>query len=146
MSTFNYKGNSFYLDGEPFRIISGAMHYWRIVPEYWEDRLKKLKACGFNTLETYIAWNLHEKREGEFDFSGPLDVVKYIEIAESLGLKVIVRPGPYICSEFDFGGLPSWLLSYPDITLRCNDERYLEKVRPYYKELNTFISVQFNYP
>lgn len=135
MSTFNYKGNSFYLDGEPFRIISGAMHYWRIVPEYWEDRLKKLKACGFNTLETYIAWNLHEKKEGEFDFSGPLDVVKYIEIAESLGLKVIVRPGPYICSEFDFGGLPSWLLSYPDITLRSSDERYLEKVRPYYKEL-----------
>ena len=135
MSNFSYKGKSFYLDGEPFVILSGAMHYWRIVPEYWEDRLKKLKACGFNTLETYVPWNLHERREGVFDFSGTLDIVRYIEIAESLGLKVIVRPGPYICSEFEFGGLPSWLLSYPDITLRCNDERYIEKVRPYYREL-----------
>jgi len=135
MSTFGFEGKSFLLDGKPYTIISGAMHYWRIVPEYWEDRLKKLKACGFNTLETYIPWNLHERREGEFDFSGRLDVVKYVSIAEKLGLRVIIRPGPYICSEFDFGGLPSWLLRYPDISLRCRDPRYLEKVRPYYREL-----------
>lgn len=107
MSNFTFKNEHFLLDGEPFQVISGAMHYWRIVPEYWEDRLKKLRACGFNTVETYVAWNLHERKEGVFDFSGNLDIVKYIEIAESLGLKVIVRPGPYICSEFDFGGLPS---------------------------------------
>lgn len=139
MSTFTYKNEHFLLDGEPFQVISGAMHYWRIVPEYWEDRLKKLRACGFNTVETYVAWNLHERKEGVFDFSGNLDIVKYIEIAESLGLKVIVRPGPYICSEFDFGGLPSWLLAYPQMHLRCNDPMYLEKVRPYYRELLTRI-------
>ncbi len=135
MSFFSYKGKDFTMDGKPYRIISGAMHYWRIVPEYWEDRLKKLKACGFNTLETYTPWNLHERREGEFDFSGNLDIVKYIELAEKLGLNVIVRPGPYICSEFDFGGLPSWLLRYPDMQLRCNDPQYLAKVKPYYREL-----------
>ncbi|MBR2460151.1 MAG: beta-galactosidase, partial [Clostridia bacterium] len=140
MSTFNFKGKSFYLDGKPFTVLSGAMHYWRIVPEYWEDRLKKLKACGFNTVETYVAWNLHERTEGRLDFTGNLDIVRYIKTAEKLGLKVIVRPGPYICSEFDFGGLPSWLLAYPDIHLRCSDPRYLEKVRPYYRELLTRIA------
>ncbi len=140
MSEFTFKGKDFYLDGKPFTVLSGAMHYWRIVPEYWEDRLKKLKACGFNTVETYIAWNLHERKEGEFDFSGNLDVVRYIETAEKVGLKVIIRPGPYICAEFDFGGLPSWLLAYPNISLRCNDEKYLAKVRPYYKELITRIA------
>jgi len=140
MSIFEYKGTSFYKDGKPYTVISGAMHYWRIVPEYWEDRMRKLKACGFNTLETYIAWNLHERTEGVFDFSNNLDIVRYIKIAESLELNVIIRPGPYICSEFDFGGLPSWLLSYPNIRLRCNDPRYLEKVRPYYRELLTRIA------
>ena len=139
MSTFTFKGKDFLLDGKPFRVVSGAMHYWRIPAEYWEDRLTKLKVCGFNTVETYTPWNLHEAKEGEFDFSGMLDIVRYIETAEKLGLKVIVRPGPYICSEFDFGGLPSWLLRYPDMHLRCNDPMYLEKVRPYYRELLTRI-------
>ena len=135
MERFTYDSANFLLDGQPFRIISGAMHYFRIVPEYWEDRLKKLKACGFNTLETYTCWNLHERKEGQFDFSGMLDIEKYIETAEKLGLYVIVRPGPYICAEWEFGGLPSWLLSYPHMSLRCNDPLYLEKVRPYYREL-----------
>ena len=135
MATFTYEKNQFLLDGKPYRIISGAMHYFRIVPEYWEDRLKKLKACGFNTVETYTCWNLHERKEGQFDFSGILDLEKYISVAESLGLNVIVRPGPYICSEFEFGGLPSWLLKYPNMGLRCNDPQYLAKVKPYYREL-----------
>ena len=123
MDRFTYDSTNFLLDGQPFRIISGAMHYFRIVPEYWEDRLKKLKACGFNTLETYTCWNLHERKEGQFDFSGMLDIEKYIETAEKLGLYVIVRPGPYICAEWEFGGLHSWLLSYPHMSLRCNDPR-----------------------
>ncbi len=139
MATFTYENRNFLMDGKPYRVLSGAMHYWRIVPAYWEDRLKKLRACGFNTVETYVPWNLHERREGEFDFSGNLDIVRYIEIAERLGLHVIVRPGPYICSEFDFGGLPSWLLAYPNMHLRCNDPMYLQKVRPYYRELLTRI-------
>ena len=135
MGVFSYEGKEFLLDGKPYRVISGAMHYWRIVPEYWEDRLRKLRACGFNTVETYTPWNLHERSEGKFDFSGNLDIVRYIELAEKVGLNVIVRPGPYICSEFDFGGLPSWLLSYPDMQLRCNDPKYLAKAKPYYTEL-----------
>lgn len=140
MSTFTYKGKSFLLDGKPYIVRSGVMHYWRVVPEYWEDRLKKLKACGFNTVETYTCWNLHERKEGQFDFSGRLDVVRYIELAESLGLNVIIRPGPYICSEFDFGGLPSWLLAYEDLNVRCNDPLFLEKLRPYFHELLSRIS------
>ena len=135
MSVFTYNEKNFLLDGEPFTVISGAIHYFRVVPEYWEDRLKKLRACGFNTVETYVAWNLHERREGEFCFEGELDIVRFIETAASLGLRVILRPGPYICSEFEAGGLPSWLLRYPDLRIRCNDPRYLEKVRPYYREL-----------
>jgi beta-galactosidase len=140
MSEFTYNKKQFLLDGKPFTIISGAIHYFRVVPEYWEDRLKKLRACGFNTVETYVAWNLHERKEGKFDFSGRLDIVRFIEIANSLGLKVILRPGPYICAEFEGGGLPSWLLTYPKIKIRCNDPNYLKKVRPYYRELFTRVS------
>ena len=135
MPILTYDKQNFLMDGKPYQILSGAIHYFRVVPEYWEDRLKKLKACGFNTVETYTCWNLHERREGEFDFSGILDIEKFISIAESLDLNVIIRPGPYICAEWDFGGLPSWLLKYPNIALRCNDPLYLEKVEPYYKEL-----------
>ena len=111
MGILSYTGRHFYLDGKPFTVISGAMHYFRIPREYWHDRLLKLYECGFNTVETYTPWNLHERREGEFDFSGNLDIVEYIKEAERIGLHVILRPGPYICAEWDFGGLPSWLLN-----------------------------------
>lgn len=127
--------NKFLMDGQPFRIISGAIHYFRVHPEYWEDRLKKLKACGFNTVETYVCWNLHEREEGRFDFEGGLDIARFIDLAGKLGLYVIVRPGPYICAEWELGGLPSWLLSYSGIGLRCSDPVYLEKVMPYYEQL-----------
>ena len=106
MPILTYNQNEFLLDGKPYQIISGAVHYFRIVPEYWEDRLKKLKACGFNTVETYTCWNLHERKEGEFDFSGMLDIERFISIAEKLELNIIIRPGPYICAEWEFGGLP----------------------------------------
>ena len=135
MSTFTYSGKSFLLDGSPYTVISGAMHYFRIPRQYWADRLTKLKECGFNTVETYTCWNLHERREGEFDFSGNLDIEAYIDCAAELGLNVILRPGPYICAEWDFGGLPSWLLSYEKMPLRCYDEVFLSKVRRYYTEL-----------
>ncbi|MBR4072217.1 MAG: beta-galactosidase [Clostridia bacterium] len=135
MGILTYKDTQFYLDGKPFTVISGAMHYFRIPREYWHDRLLKLKECGFNTVETYTCWNLHERREGEFDFSGNLDLAAYIEEAANLGLNVILRPGPYICAEWEFGGLPSWLLSYENMTLRCYDEAFLSKVRRYYGEL-----------
>ena len=106
MSILTYKGKQFYMDGEPFVVISGAMHYFRIPQEYWYDRLLKLKECGFNCVETYTCWNLHEPREGEFDFSGMLDIEGFIKEAADLGLNVIIRPGPYICAEWDLGGLP----------------------------------------
>ena len=135
MSLLTYNKDKFYLDDKEFTIISGAMHYFRIPREYWYDRLLKLKECGFNTVETYTCWNLHEPEEGVFDFSGMLDLEAYIEIAQELGLYVILRPGPYICAEWEFGGLPAWLLTYKDMDIRCNDELYISKVDRYLKEL-----------
>ena len=139
MNRLRFEGSQFYLNNQPFRILSGTIHYFRVVPDYWEDRLLKLKQCGFNTVETYTCWNLHEPREGEFDFSGILDLARFLETASRLGLYVILRPGPYICAEWDMGGLPSWLLTYPHIHLRCHDELFLSKVRRYYKKLFSVI-------
>lgn len=127
--------NTFTMDGKPFQIYSGAIHYFRVLPEYWRDRLEKLKAAGFNTVETYVCWNLHEPRKGSFDFSGRLDIVRFIETAMELGLYVIVRPGPYICAEWDFGGLPAWLLRDKNMRLRCNDPKFIGAVSDFYKEL-----------
>ncbi|MBU5442205.1 beta-galactosidase [Paenibacillus sp. MSJ-34] len=135
MSRLTWQEEQYLLDGEPFRIVSGAIHYFRVVPEYWEDRLRKLMACGFNTVETYIAWNVHEPKEGEFRFEGIADVVRFIELAGRLGLHVIVRPSPFICAEWEFGGLPAWLLQDTDMQLRCFDRAYLEKVDRYYDRL-----------
>lgn len=129
------KNKKFYMDSKPFDIYSGAMHYFRTIPEYWEDRLTKLKAAGFNTVETYVCWNLHEKKPGEFDFSGILDIEKYLEIAQKVGLYAIVRPGPYICAEWDFGGLPAWLLKDKNMQIRCMYPDYLKCVERFYKEL-----------
>lgn len=129
------KGNDFYLDGNKFNIYSGAVHYFRSFPEYWEDVLTKLKLCGFNTVETYVCWNLHEKQEGKFDFSGSLDIVRFLETAKKVGLYAIVRPGPYICAEWDFGGLPSWLLKDKNMRIRCMYEPYIKAVERFYREL-----------
>lgn len=128
MRPVTIEGNEFVQDGQPVQIIAGAMHYFRVVPEYWEDRLRKLAACGLNALETYVCWNLHEPRPGCFDFSGRLDLVRYLELAAEQGLMCIVRPGPYICSEWDLGGLPAWLLADPGMRLRCAYPPYLEAV------------------
>jgi beta-galactosidase len=133
--TLTTSGDQFLLNGEPFRILSGAMHYFRVVPDYWVDRLEKMHTFGLNTVETYVAWNLHEPRPGEFHFVGMLDLVKFIETAAEVGLKVIVRPGPYICSEWDFGGLPSWLLKDPDMQVRCAYPPFLEAVDRYFDAL-----------
>lgn len=133
--TLKTSSTQFLLDGKPFRILSGALHYFRVVPEYWRDRLEKMRAFGLNTVETYVPWNLHEPRPGEFHFEGMLDIVKFIEMANDVGLKVIVRPGPYICSEWDFGGLPSWLLKDPAMQVRCAYPPYLAAVDRYFDVL-----------
>lgn len=135
MSIFAVEGNQFVFDGKPVRLISGAIHYFRIVPEYWRDRLMKLKACGFNTVETYVPWNLHEPKEGQFNFEGIADIVKFIETAGELGLYVIVRPSPYICAEWEFGGLPAWLLADPGMKLRCFHQPFINKIDAYYDVL-----------
>ena len=135
MSIFEVKNDGFYFDGKKTPILSGAMHYFRILPVYWEDRLKKLKACGLNTVETYIAWNMHEKKEGKFNFSGIADVERFITLAGSVGLHVILRPSPYICSEWDFGGMPAWLLADKNIQVRCSCPVFLDKVKNYYSKL-----------
>ncbi len=127
--------DDFYLNGEKIKIISGSIHYFRVVPEYWRDRLLKLKNMGCNTVETYIAWNVHERRKGEFDFTGIRDVERFVRMAQELGLWVILRPAPYICAEWEFGGLPAWLLKEDGIRLRCSDERYMRHVLSYYDEL-----------
>ncbi len=137
--TFEVK-DKFYLDGEPMQIISGGMHYFRIVPQYWRDRLEKLKAMGCNTVETYVPWNMHEPKKGEFNFSGMLDVAEFIKIADELGLYVIVRPSPYICAEWELGGLPAWLLKEDGMKLRGKYEPYLKHVKEYYAKLFGILS------
>ncbi|MCD7775646.1 MAG: beta-galactosidase [Clostridiales bacterium] len=133
--TFSIGKEAFLLNGEPFTIVSGAIHYFRVPKEYWRDRLLKLKACGFNTVETYVAWNCHQKNEDTFDFSENNNIEEFLDIAADLGLYAIVRPGPYICGEWEFGGFPWWLLKYDDIELRCMNERYLGFVNKYFDEL-----------
>lgn len=134
MSKFEIR-DTFYLDGMPVKIISGAIHYFRTVPEYWRDRLEKLKAMGCNTVETYVPWNMHEPRKGEFCFSGMLDVERFMGLAQDLGLYVIIRPSPYICAEWEFGGLPSWLLREDGMKLRICYPPFLRHVEEYYKVL-----------
>ena len=128
MSTFEIK-ETFYLDGKPFQIISGSIHYFRVVPAYWRDRLEKLKSTGMNTVETYIPWNMHEPEKGKFVFDGLCDVVKFVKLAEELGLYVILRPSPYICAEWEFGGLPGWLLSGEGLRLRVSDPVFMKHVQ-----------------
>ncbi|MGN1077164.1 MAG: beta-galactosidase [Candidatus Gallimonas sp.] len=139
MSGLSYSGRKFYKDGKEYRIFSGAIHYFRVTPSSWKDRLIKLKNCGFNTVETYVCWSLHEREEGKFVFSGALDLGAFLDLAKEVGLNAIVRPGPYICAETDFGGLPSWLLCYPDLELRCDNAVFLEKTERYFRALSSVL-------
>lgn len=133
MEKLTVKGAKLYINDAEFHIRSGAIHYFRIHPSQWRDRLEKLKACGLNTVETYIAWNVQEPRQGEFVKDGGADFERFIEIAEELGLYVIVRPGPYICAEWEMGGFPSWLLNVEGISLRHYNSQYLEYASRYLK-------------
>uniref|UniRef100_A0AC11BP59 Galactosidase beta 1 like 3 n=1 Tax=Ovis aries TaxID=9940 RepID=A0AC11BP59_SHEEP len=125
----------FTLEGREFLILGGSIHYFRVPRASWRDRLLKLRACGFNTVTTYVPWNLHEPERGTFDFSGNLDLEAFILLAEEVGLWVILRPGPYICGEMDLGGLPSWLLQDPTSQLRTTNHSFVNAVNKYFDHL-----------
>ena len=127
--TIDYERNCFLKDGKEFRYISGSFHYFRVPRFYWKDRLLKMKAGGLNAIQTYVAWNVHEPIQGKYNFDGNADLVSFIKLAQSLDLLVIVRAGPYICAEWDFGGFPAWLLKNTSIVLRSSkDKRYISAV------------------
>ena len=132
---FRIQGEQFIRLDKPHVIISGEMHYPRVPREYWRDRLRQARAMGLNTIQTYVFWNLHEPEPGRFDFSGNLDIAAFIRIAQEEGLDVLVRPGPYICTELDFGGFPAWLLRTPGIRVRSLDPRFLRASADYMKRL-----------
>src|SRR5215471_6563436 len=133
--TFGIQGDQFVLDGKPFQIISGEMHYARIPREYWRDRLKKARAMGLNTVSTYVFWNAHEPWPGVYDFTGSLDAATFIRMAQEEALYVILRPGPYSCAEWDLGGFPAWLFADPNIVLRSTDEKFMKPAERWLKRL-----------
>ena len=126
-----FERRAIWIDGVETRILAGTMHFFRQPREYWRERMEKAAAMGLNAIETYLCWNLHERREGVFDFSGNLDFEAYFRLAQELGLFVIARPGPYICSEWDNGGFPSWLMRKPGIRYRRMNGPYIEAVDKY---------------
>jgi beta-galactosidase len=131
------EGDHFTLDGKPFKVMSGELHYARIPREYWHARLKMARAMGLNTVATYVFWNLHEPSPGHFDFSGQNDVAAFIRAAQEEGLYVILRPGPYVCAEWELGGLPSWLLADPAsaAALRSDDPAFMQPVERWMNRL-----------
>jgi len=129
--TFTIGEESFLLAGRPFRILAGALHYFRVHPDQWRDRIRKARLLGLNTIETYVAWNAHEPYRGEWNDSAGLDLGRFLDIVAEEGMYAIVRPGPYICAEWHGGGLPSWLTSIPDIGLRRSEPQYLAILTEY---------------
>jgi len=126
----------FLLDDSPFQIISGEMHPSRIPADYWQHRIRMAKAMGCNTISVYIMWNYHEQEEGVFDFeTGNRNLSRFFKLVEEEGLWLIVRPGPYVCAEWELGGIPPYLLRIPDIKLRCMDPRYMEAAERYIEKL-----------
>jgi beta-galactosidase len=133
--TFTLGESAFLLDGKPFQMISGEMHYPRVPREAWRARMKMAKAMGLNTIGTYVFWNLQEPEKGKFDFTGNNDIAAFIKIARQEGLWVILRPSPYVCAEWEFGGYPYWLQNTKGLVVRSKEVQYLEAYASYIKEL-----------
>lgn len=127
--TFTTGNKTFLLNGKPFVVKAAEVHYPRIPRPYWEHRIQMCKALGMNTVCIYVFWNIHEQKEGQFDFTGNNDVAEFCRIAQKNGMYVIVRPGPYVCAEWEMGGLPWWLLKKKDIKLRERDPYFMERVK-----------------
>ena len=134
MPLLNFKNKMSYLDDQPFYIISGDIHYFRIYPGGLKRRLELMKAFGLNTVQTYVPWNLHEPEKGQFNFEGLCDLEGFLKLVDEVGLKCLFRPTPYICSEWDKGGLPYWL-GKEKMALRSHDEKYMKHVKDYYDVL-----------
>ena len=132
---FSVGKQTFLLDGKPFVVKAAEMHYTRIPAEYWEHRIEMCKALGMNTICIYAFWNIHEQHPGEFDFEGQNDIARFCKLAQKHGMYIILRPGPYVCSEWEMGGLPWWLLQKKDIELRTNDPYFLERTKLYMNEI-----------
>ena len=137
---FSVGKGTFLLNGKPFIVKAAEVHYPRIPQEYWEHRIQMCKALGMNTLCLYVFWNIHEQREGEFDFTGNNDVAAFCRLAQKNGMYVIVRPGPYVCAEWEMGGLPWWLLKKKDIRLREQDPYFMERVKIFEKKVGEQLS------
>lgn len=135
MTSFAIGERDFLLDGEPFRILSGAIHYFRVHPDSWADRIRKARLMGLNTIETYVAWNEHAPSPGVFRTDGSLDLGRFLDLVAAEGMRAIVRPGPYICAEWDNGGLPAWLFTDPTIGVRSSEPGYLAAVDAFMDQL-----------
>lgn len=133
--TFTTGDKTFLLNGKPFVVKAAELHYPRIPRAYWEHRIKMCKALGMNTICLYVFWNIHEQQEGKFDFTGNNDVAAFCRLAQKNGMYVIVRPGPYVCAEWEMGGLPWWLLKKKDIRLREQDPYFMQRVEIFEKEV-----------
>jgi len=138
--TFAVGETDFLLDGQRLQIRCGEIHAPRVPREYWRHRLQLCKAMGLNTVCAYLFWNMHEPRQGAFDWSGQADAAAFCRIAQEEGLWVMLRPGPYACAEWEMGGMPWWLLKHDDIQLRSRDPRYLEAARAYLREVGRVLA------
>lgn len=135
MDTFAIGNSDFLLNGKPFRILSGAIHYFRVHPDQWADRIHKARLMGLNTIETYVPWNEHAPHPDVFRTGGNLDLGRFLDLVAAEGMRAIVRPGPYICAEWDNGGLPAWLFRDPTVGVRTSEPGYLAAVDSYFESL-----------
>jgi len=133
--TFTLGDSTFMLDNKPYQIISGEIHYPRVPREAWRARMKMAKAMGLNTIGTYVFWNLHEPEKGKFDFTGNNDIAEFVKIAKEEGLWVILRPSPYVCAEWEFGGYPYWLQNEKGLEVRSREKQYLAEYKKYINEV-----------
>ncbi|MFE2462617.1 glycoside hydrolase family 35 protein [Streptomyces sp. NPDC059402] len=134
-ATLTHADGTLLRNERPHRLLAGSLHYFRVHPGHWADRLRRLAALGLNTVDTYVPWNFHERTEGDIRFDGPRDLAGFVRLAQAEGLDVVVRPGPYICAEWDNGGLPAWLTGTPGMRLRTSYGPFLEAVDRWFDEL-----------
>ena len=133
--TFALGDSTFLLDGKPFLMISGELHYPRIPKEAWRHRMRMAKAMGLNTIGTYVFWNVHEPEKGKYDFSGNNDIAAFVKIAQEEGLWVVLRPSPYVCAEWEFGGYPYWLQKEEGLIVRSLEPKFITAYRKYIHEV-----------